>query len=259
MKLICLNTWGGKLYNPLINFIKKHSKDTDFFCFQEVFKTSSNVKLREERRINLYYELSKVLINHKGHFVPVLYNYILFSSYKVIHTSFNLSHGLSIFVKKDLIIDSAGDFFVYGDGNSFNPKNLNTIPRKLQYITFTNGVKKFTICNLHGIWLKEDKGDSSSRLEQSKKIQQFLDKQKGEKILCGDFNLNINTKSIKILEEDMKNLIKEYKIPTTRNKYFPGDEKFADYVFVSPGVKVTSFMVPDIEVSDHLPLILKFN
>ena len=31
-----------------------------------------------------------------------------------------------------------------------------------------------------------------------------------------------------------------------------------DYVFVSPEVKVIDFSVPNIEISDHLPLILDF-
>lgn len=259
MKLISLNTWGGKFYKPLINFIKQQSENTDIFCFQEVFKTTSNIKTLEGRRMNLYSEISKALINHQGYFAPFVNNYIIFNRSKIIHTNFNLSHGLSIFVKKKLTVDSTGDFFVYGNRNSFNPQDLNTIPRNTQYITFKKAGKKFTICNLHGIWLREGKKDSPSRLEQSKKIKQFLNKQKGEKILCGDFNLGLHTKSIEILEENLRNLIKEYKIPTTRNKHFPGNEQFADYIFISSGIKVKNFEVPDIEVSDHLPMILEFS
>ena len=86
-----------------------------------------------------------------------------------------------------------------------------------------------------------------------------MDKQDGKKILVGDFNLNINTKSLTILEKKMINLIKKYNIQTTRNKHFPGSEKFADYTFVSPDIKIRSFQVPHTEVSDHLPMILQFS
>lgn len=65
-----------------------------------------------------------------------------------------------------------------------------------------------------------------------------------------------------MLEKGMINLIKEYKIPTTRNKlavrYDQIIDKFADYIIVSSGVKVLDFQVPNIEISDHLPMILEF-
>ena len=59
-----------------------------------------------------------------------------------------------------------------------------------------------------------------------------------------------------------KNLIKEFKIPTTRNEIswakYENKQLFADFVFVSPDVKITNFSVPNNEISDHLPLILEF-
>lgn len=37
MKLISINTWGGRLFEPLIKFIKSQAKTTDIFCFQELY------------------------------------------------------------------------------------------------------------------------------------------------------------------------------------------------------------------------------
>jgi hypothetical protein len=37
MKLINLNVQDGIVYEPLVEFIKRVSPDTDIFCFQEVF------------------------------------------------------------------------------------------------------------------------------------------------------------------------------------------------------------------------------
>lgn len=259
MKLISLNTWGGKIYQPLMEFIKKNSKDTDVFCLQEVFNTTSNIKRGAGYRLNIYAEISKLLTNHQGYFASSLDNYIIVSRSQVNPTKFNLSYGLAIFIKNKVKVEAEGEFFVYRDRSSFDPNNLNTLPRNVQYINFIQSGKKFTVCNLHGIWLKEGKKDAPSRIEQSEKIKQFLDQQMGEKILCGDFNLDINTKSIKILETNLRNLIKDYHIKTTRNKLFPGKEKIADYIFVSDGVKVQNFQVPKVEVSDHLPMILEFS
>lgn len=182
MQLISLNTWGGKIYKPLINFLQKHSKDTDIFCFQEVFQTNSDIKVMYERRMNLFADLSQVLTNHQGYYCPTIKNYVIFSRSNVYHTDFNLYFGLAIFVKKDIQVQDHGDF-----------------------------------------------------------------------------NLDINTRSIEILEENLINLIKKYNIKSTRNKHFPGQEKFADYMFVSQGVNVLNFKVPDLEISDHLPMILEFS
>ncbi len=259
MKLISLNVWGGKIYEPLMDFIQKNSRDTDIFCFQEVFHTTSDIKTLKERRMNLYEEFSKLLTNHQGYFSSSLANWVIFSRTKNFKTDFNLYFGLSIFIKKDLSVVSSGDFFVYGERDVFNSNDLNTLPRNAQYLTFTKSGKRYTVCNLHGIWLKGGKNDSPTRLEQSRKINEFLNKQIGEKVLCGDFNLNLDTESVKILEENSRNLIKEYNIPTTRNRFYPGPEEFADYTFVSKNTTVKSFEVPTLEISDHLPMILEFS
>lgn len=258
MKLISLNTWGGKVFEPLSSFIQKHATDTDIFCFQEVFKTTANLTKGAGFRLNLYQEIEKTLPNHQGYFAPSLDKYIA-GSFQPNFVDFNLSWGLAIFIKKNIKVESAGDFFVFGKRGSFNPKDLNSLPRNTQFLTFTKNGKKFTIANLHGIWVKNTKDDTPTRFEQSRKIKEFLDKQDGEKILVGDFNLDINTKSIKILESNMINLIKEYHISTTRNSFFPGADKFADYTFTSERLKVINFQVPNIEVSDHLPMILEFS
>jgi endonuclease/exonuclease/phosphatase family metal-dependent hydrolase len=94
---------------------------------------------------------------------------------------------------------------------------------------------------------------------QTKNIKAFLDSCSGEKILCGDFNLKPSTKSLAILEKGMRNLIKDYRIDSTRTLIYDKPERFADYVLVSPGIKVKSFDVLDDTVSDHSPLVLDFS
>lgn len=162
-----------------------------------------------------------------------------------------------------MIVKSSGDFFVFGQRNSLSKGNLITLPRNIQYVNLKVGNKKLIVCNVHGIWAPRSKADTPSRMEQSKKIREFLSTQEGEKIACGDFNLDIDTESIKILEEDLKNLIKEFHIEKTRSRlspFFgkPDFQRFADYTFVSPGINVLEFQVPDVQISDHLPMILEF-
>lgn len=259
MKLLSLNAWGGKIYQPLIEFIGKHSKDTDIFCFQEVFETTSGIDEREGFRLNLYEEFCKLLPEHQGYFAASVENYIAGASLPNF-INFNLSWGLATFIHKKFKVTSRGDFFVFRDKDSFNPKDLNTLPRNMQYLTFTDGNKKFIVCNLHGIWQRGEKIDTLSRISQSEQINNFLDKYKDEaKILAGDFNLNIDTHSLEILEKKLINLIKKHKIPTTRSKLYTWEDKFADYILVSDKIKVLDFQVPYVEASDHLPMILEFS
>jgi endonuclease/exonuclease/phosphatase family metal-dependent hydrolase len=123
----------------------------------------------------------------------------------------------------------------------------------------------FHLCNFFGRSRPGHKKDTKERIFQSKEIIKYFKKIKGPKIIGGDFNVDKNTQSIGLFEKaGYVNLVEKHGIETTRNKFvwekFPGNEiYFSDYVFVSPDIKVTSFVVPKIDVSDHLPIELKIH
>lgn len=260
MKLISLNTWGGKIFEPLINFLKDQSSITDVFCLQEIFDTTSAVKQYNGIRANLLDEIKKVLTDFQVFYFKTLIGY----DDETNRVVFNLTHGPAIFIKKNIQVNSHQNFFIY------RPKSLkqlrpdsSNLATPLQYVSFYVSGKKFLIFNFHGTPFPQPKKDTNKRLEQSNKIKQIMESLQGSKILVGDFNLSKNTKSIKILEEDMKNLIKEFKIKKTRSNLSPFFEKsnfqkFADYTFVTPDIKVLNFQVLEAEISDHLPMILGF-
>ena len=252
MKIISLNTWGGKLFAPLLRFIKSQSSTVDIFCFQEVFSSPTKKNISRSMRANLYEELTKSLPNFKGYFAP---------SYKKSDTKdpvdFPISHGLSVFVRKSYKVDSYGNVFIYGNLETWlKTQNLKRLPRNLLYITLIHKDKRYLISHFHGIWYPKTKKDTKDRLHQSEKIKSFLNTHEGPRILCGDFNLLPNTKSMAILDKGMKNLIKEFDIKTTRNSLYRRKEKYADYMLVSKDIEVVDFKVIDSDISDHLPLIL---
>lgn len=251
MKLLSLNIWGGQVHEPLIKFIKEQSKTVDVFCFQEMLNGKSGQK-------------SEVLFNAPNAVIDI------YSQFKDILPEFNCyfasaqdEEGLSISIRKNIKVLKEEDFFIHRFKNSLENKNAETLGRNLESIEFLNNEKKFTIINLHGLWAHSGKGDTPDRLEQSRKIINFLDKRDGAKILCGDFNLLPNTKSIAILEKEMRNLVREFKIKSTRSSLYSGfldkNDRFADYIFVSKDVKVLNFKVLLNEISDHLPLLLEFD
>ena len=79
--------------------------------------------------------------------------------------------------------------------------------------------------------------------------------------MVGDFNLDIKTKAVSLLENNMRNLIKEGNFTTTRNSNFKRQSimPFADYIFISKEIEVKNFQVLQDEVSDHLALLLEIN
>jgi len=225
MKLLFLNAWQGTVKSKIDNFIREKSLEIDFFCFQEAAKSK------------------------KWLFKDLLADYRL--------------------VTDDKYISNSNKFFQATYINkAFEVKQVTTLLKKeldtglVLCTSFQFGNKILTVCNVHGIATPGNKMDTAGRLKQSEEIIDFLKKIDGPKIVGGDFNLEFDTQSVKMFEKNgYRNLIKEYKIKTTRNRLswerFPKKQYFADYVFVSSDVKVLNFSVPNIEISDHLPQILE--
>lgn len=128
------------------------------------------------------------------------------------------------------------------------------------------GGRTVSILNTHGnphvIEPQDTKSDSVERLRQSDDFLQAVASAEPD-IIGGDFNLLPDTESLELFRRaGYRDLIREYAIPTTRNHLawdrFPDGPKylFSDYVFVSPEIQVKSFTLPEVEVSDHLPLVV---
>ncbi len=247
MKLITLNTWGGKVYQPLLEFLSKN-KDVDIFCFQEIFhnldeKMSTGYFITANGVCKkLFNDLKEILRNHEGYFCPV-------------HGAF---YGLATFVKKNIRVAEVGDILLYKNDN-FDPNDdFIDHTRKLQWLRI-QGDTDTIIMNVHGHWTGKDKEDNPARFHQSKEITNLLEKFSDlPRILCGDFNLRPATESIRMLEKNMINLVVKNGITSTRTSLYSKPEKFADYIFISPEVEVIDFKIlPDV-VSDHAPLLLEF-
>lgn len=237
MKIIFLNIWQGNLYKNLAKFIEAYSPGTDIFCFQEVSP-------------ELFSKISKILPLHNGQYNPGGEHYLN-----------KVWYGQAIFTKKGLKTSISRKVFIFKEGT--NKTGF------MQYLSLKQGSNTIFVGNVHGKPYPSNKMDTPARTSQSRKIIELFENKKGSKIIGGDFNLLPETKSVKMFEDNgYRNLIKDFEIEKTRNEItweFHGNGKsdfikqyYADYVFTSPEVKVNSFEVPDIEISDHLPMILDF-
>jgi endonuclease/exonuclease/phosphatase family metal-dependent hydrolase len=237
MRMIFLNSWFAKTGEPYFDFIKSEAPKTDIFCFMEYSP-------------ELFDQVSKILTDFNG--ILEKGNYL-----KI----FNIYDCQAIFARKEIKVVSSGRLDIY--------KNTENDTGCALYTVIEVNGKILHLMNVHGKSRPGDKNDTEERLKQSKIIIDFFKNKECSKIIGGDFNLNPDTKSVKMFEEvGYRNLIREFNIENTRNNTcweqfkedvkINGKQHFADYCFVSADVRVKSFEVPYNEVSDHLPLILDF-
>lgn len=241
LKLITLNIWGGHVEKPLYDFLKS-AEDIDIFCFQEIYRKAPAKISNEERYINLdsFSEIQTLLPNHQGYFRPVV----------------NGIYGIAMFIKKELAVIDEGERIIHANDNYIGVGP--THHRILQYANIMHHNKELTVVNVHGLWNGMGKTDTKERINQSQMIKEFLNSAHEYTILCGDFNLRPDTESLKILESGMNNHIIEHDIKSTRTSFYPGDEKFADYILTSQNIAVNTFKVLPDEVSDHAPIFIDF-
>ncbi len=247
MKLVTLNIWGGRVGSRLPDFFAKYN-DIDIWCFQEVFnKKEGPVYVKTEGfepDNNLQKTLSNYLNLHQDEFCPVLEKCYGIASF--IHTNIKI-------IETGETLVACGDWWKLGDGHNRDHH------RKLQWLEVEVDSKKLLIVNVHLTHRPEGKKDSEKRIRQSQTIIDFLNMFDYPKILVGDFNLLPTTQSIQMIEDaGMINLVKKHNVESTRTELYKKPLKFADYIFVSPEIRVKDFKVlPDV-VSDHSPLYLEF-
>lgn len=245
MKLITLNTWGGRVYKELVNFLIRH-QDVDIFCFQEIYHKATHIHVAQggiDPNLTLFDDIEKALPDHQGYFRP---HYLE-------------TYGLATFVKKELAMTREDELFVHHYREFIPEGEVANHARNVQMISLNTAKGTMHIFNFHGLHNGKGKTDSKDRLEQSKKLTAYVKGFDRKKVLCGDFNLLPDTESIKMVEAlPMRNLITEYNITSTRSSFYDKSPRFADYMFVNDAVDVKNFKVLPEEVSDHLPLYLEF-
>ncbi|OGG60795.1 hypothetical protein A2765_01635 [Candidatus Kaiserbacteria bacterium RIFCSPHIGHO2_01_FULL_56_24] len=243
MQLISLNTWGGAVNKPLLEFLGNR-QEVDFFLFQEMHHNATEKTNWENRgNPNLFEDIKKALPTHAGYFAPAQDD----------------EYGLAGFMRKEINLLENGDIFVHRHKDAMKNMEGENLGRNLQYFKI-GGKRPLTLLNFHGLWTGKGKRDTEDRLNQSKRIVEFTKSIIGDYILAGDFNLMPDTESIQILEEmGVRNLIKDYSITNTRTSYYQKtSDKFADYMFVTPNIHVKDFKILQEEVSDHAAMYLEF-
>lgn len=248
LSIVCLNAWGGMAGAPLLSFFEQH-QDVDIFCLQEVYNGGHGVapKHAAGRSLasvehGLLEKIKTALPNHVAYFCPQYVEYF----------------GVAIFVRNDLKVLDQGSTCIYREPGYVSATDIADHARMLQFVTLETERGPITVLNVHAAWQRNGKGDSPERLEQSRRILELTESWTQPLVLCGDFNLLPDTKSIGLLEEaGWKNLIRAHGITSTRTRLYDKQDRFADYIFVKNHIQALDFRILPDEVSDHAPLYVE--
>ncbi len=258
MRLISLNTWGGEKFDSLIQYINDSAPHTDIFCFQEILNSCGVEAGDVPYRLTLMDDIRNTLPEFHGYF-----NEMLSAKNLTKNGAGDASFGNAIFVRKGIHVVSSGSFYIFGERHDCGPHPQRSA--LAQYATLQSGRATISVCNVHGIafW---PKFDSPDRDEQIGNLMNFLRSDAHPKIVCGDFNMLPDTKGIATIGGILHNLVNEFGVSVTRSAFHferygraPEVDRVSDYVFVSPEITALNFSVPDLLVSDHLPMELDFD
>lgn len=245
LKFLCLNVWnGGKLFDALAAFLA--AERADVLALQEV-RNSTDSALPRDRRTAIV--LQEQLGYPHAHFAPA------FLDHRVSPAAVTGNLILSRFP----ILRSEATFgdipygapFLHGDTGDYR-----RTPRNLQHCELEANATTVHIFNTQGVWGR-DGNDNPRRLAMGEAIAQAVAPHPNV-ILAGDFNVQDGTQTLARIERHLRNLFTGERTTSfnMRRKTNPGyATAVVDMVFASPTFRVLEHRQPDVDVSDHLPLV----
>ncbi|MGE5042373.1 MAG: endonuclease/exonuclease/phosphatase family protein [Candidatus Levyibacteriota bacterium] len=242
LKILQLNIWnGGKLWGNLEAFLKDNSFDILFF--QEVFNGHGQVPNRY-KTLELFKDMFP---GYYSHFAP---------SFGDIGEYGAIDRGNAIFSKFPITSSDIIFFDLpYRVFEEQKQRDFEQTPRALEYCEVDLGKTRVNLFNHHGIWGHHG-DDTPRRLEMGKTIVRHI-RNKENVILAGDFNLNPDTETVRMVEKELESVFSNT-LPSTFNMKRKDDPGYAtakvDMLFVSKNIKVLEKDCPQVDVSDHFPL-----
>jgi endonuclease/exonuclease/phosphatase family metal-dependent hydrolase len=244
IKFLSLNLWDGKLIEKCIPFLKE--QDADIVILQEVPYGVDDQLPGRLRSLKLI--LKELQYPFYDYAVGMIYN----------HPEARVPTGNAI-LSKYKITDSSYSFF----HEKFDPDyhdthdNFPKYPHILQYAQLDTAVGEVNVFNFHGVWDLDGDNYSDHRKEMAEKIIKAT-KDKPNVLLGGDTNAKPTNQAIKDIGQHLTSVFGNDLKSTfnMRRKDNPGYATAAvDMLFVSPGIRIIDRQCPDVDISDHLPVV----
>lgn len=244
IKYVDVNVWnGGVLMDHIIEFLKKEKPDV--LVVQEAHN-------EQDTRLDKTFRTAKVLQEALG------FRFAAFSPFYLLNKDgIKSDKGNAVFSNFSIRPVSTIFFDVPYKEVLRDLEDPTHTPRALQHVIVDVNGKELNVFNVHGIWGTKGE-DNPRRLKMSETIIENV-KDKKHVILSGDFNVNDYTSSIKNIGKVLHNVFDGERKSSFNMRQKPKDSGFAsavvDNIFVSDDIKVLSHSQPDVDISDHYPLI----
>jgi endonuclease/exonuclease/phosphatase family metal-dependent hydrolase len=246
MQLLSLNAWGCKRAE-LFDFVRENAGAVDIFCFQELLRGGNGITDKGELK-NGFERMSEILYEYTGYFSE----YGDGGYFSMPSSSLDFQYGIACFIHNQHSHSLVSSTRLYDPTREWADYDGEFAAGLVQVLE----VAGCTIINVHGLWQGGIKTDTSAKIEQSERIVELAGGFHGKVVIAGDFNIEPDTVSVRLLRDRYRDLVEDYAIENTRSPLYKKGIGHADYMFVSPDVAVEDFMVPEVSISDHLPLVL---
>lgn len=250
IKVICLNVWiGGILFDGLLDFFK--AENADILLLQEVRSNAGENLPREYQTHQIF---QKELGYEFASFAPAFIDSL--DSREVVQGNLILSK-FPLTQKETIFYDIP--FGVRID----EPEHYEVTPRNLQHVTVEIDGTPIHLFNTQGIWGK-DGLDTHRRITMGEIISHEVS-QVSPVILAGDFNILPESKTISLIEKHLVSVFKgemttSFNVKRKDLVTSPGyGTSVVDMFFVSPQLTVTNHYCPQVDISDHLPLVVELS
>jgi endonuclease/exonuclease/phosphatase family metal-dependent hydrolase len=241
MKILQLNIWGGRLGTQISELIR--AEEPDVVCLQEVIDLEGKGGL-------FFTGLDKIKTD---------------AGFE--HSDFSPSFGFSVMKRRaqfGIATLSVLPFIktvhiptglAYVD--NFDVLDMDYNIRTLQHTEYEYCGQPLHILNHHGHHIPAHKDGNAETLRQCKLVLDYINGLTGQIVLCGDFNLQVDSASLQQLNTQLTNHVKEKAIVTTRTNLTPKTEA-CDYIFTNAQINVKEFRVLEKVASDHKALVIEF-
>ncbi len=248
IKFISLNIWHGVfLFQEVLDFLKK--QDADIVVLQEVYSSKDSSLKEQFRTMQIYKEK---LDYPEQVFSP---HYRDFDN-----TNGKSQRGNAILSKFPIKLHD-DVFFAkeYSEEYRDSPGHYHECPRSLQHITIDTPSGELDVYNIQGVYDLNGDNFSPERQRMSEVILNAIDG-KDNVILAGDTNAKPTNSAIKMIESKLNSVFGN-ELQTSfnmRRKDNPGyATTVVDMILVSNNISVKNKQCLDIDISDHLPLVVE--
>lgn len=248
LKFISLNLWiGGLLFDEILKFLEK--EDADIVVLQEAMEAKADklpahyysIESLQTRLNYPYTDFAPTLVN-KFPWVQVTEGNAVLSRFPI------KDRGVAYFEKP---------FDENELRNIFDPSTYATTPRNLEHVVLETPAGDVNVFNFQGVWDLDGDNVSPQRERMRDVILREIEG-KSNVILAGDTNAKYTNPVMRDIEKQLTNVFGD-SLRTSfnmRRKDNPGyASAVVDMIYISPNIKILEKSCPDVDISDHLPLV----